>query len=112
MTPADTLSCRRRIDPENTPNIALSLRFRPSILTDRATSGGGLPDGPRFSRVDLSERRLILLAIRPEPTIPLGLSRPRSQNAPNIAPRAPKMPRFQAGIRMLDSSRAQQYCVP
>ena len=41
MTPADTLSCRRQTNTENTPNIALSLTV-PTLdpLPDRATSGG------------------------------------------------------------------------
>jgi hypothetical protein len=41
VTPADTLSCRRQTNTENTPNIALSLTV-PTLdpLTDRAISGG------------------------------------------------------------------------
>ncbi len=59
--PADTLSCRRQTNPENAPNLALSLTV-PTLdpLTDRAIFGGALPDGPRFSRVDSPERWFIL----------------------------------------------------
>ena len=42
FTPADTLSCRRQTNPEDTPNVALSLTVRTlGPLTDMAISGDG-----------------------------------------------------------------------
>jgi hypothetical protein len=61
MTPADTLSCRRQPNPENTPTLPCHSRFRPSIRSPIWRSQApALHYGPRFSRVDSSERRSIL----------------------------------------------------
>lgn len=60
--PTDTLSCHRHTNAEDTPNIGRPVTHGSDPI--RSPTGDlrtALPDGPRFSHVDSSERRFILL---------------------------------------------------
>ena len=58
------LSCRRRTNPENTPNLPVTHGSDPRSAHRQGDSGGGPlgPDGPRFSRVD-SPREMVYTSL-------------------------------------------------